>query len=186
MAKTWALDDRAQLHKDANEALDQNLAPGEAVLVIIRGMYDSALIATARRVFIFKKGMFSGATLGKKLASWDYRNLSGVQIETGMISGAVALQGAGIAGGDLGKYRSGGNDPLHAPHAVATNREHFEQARLGVARLRELIAQAQTVAPADAAPDVADQLRKLGELRDLGILTAAEFDAKKVQLLSRL
>jgi hypothetical protein len=43
-------------------------------------------------------------------------------------------------------------------------------------------------APAPAAPaalfdDVYDQLKKLGELREAGILTDAEFDAKKAQIL---
>jgi hypothetical protein len=37
-----------------------------------------------------------------------------------------------------------------------------------------------------AAPDVTDQLRKLGDLRDGGVLTNAEFEAKKHELLGRL
>lgn len=36
------------------------------------------------------------------------------------------------------------------------------------------------------APDVADQLRKLGELRDAGVLTTDEFEAKKAELLARM
>jgi membrane protein YdbS with pleckstrin-like domain len=40
--------------------------------------------------------------------------------------------------------------------------------------------------PAPPVPDVADQLRKLDELRRQGILTQAEFDAKKAQLLERM
>jgi hypothetical protein len=35
-------------------------------------------------------------------------------------------------------------------------------------------------------PDVMDQLRKLGELRDAGILSEDEFLAKKAELLGRL
>jgi hypothetical protein len=49
---------------------------------------------------------------------------------------------------------------------------------------------AQPVAPAgSAAPGVVDpidQLRRLGELRDAGIVTEAEFAAKKAEILSRL
>jgi hypothetical protein len=119
------------------------------------------------------------------MASWEYRLLSGVQLETGVIGGAVALQGAGIAGGDISARGSGASDALRAPHALALNREHFEQARRGVPELREMLAGSQNPAPV-AAPDVADQLRKLAELRDLGVLTQAEFDAKKMELLARL
>lgn len=38
-------------------------------------------------------------------------------------------------------------------------------------------------APPSASSDVADQLRKLAQLRDEGILTQAEFDAQKAKLL---
>ena len=41
----------------------------------------------------------------------------------------------------------------------------------------------QQAAPAEAAVDVADQLRKLAELRDSGILTDDEFAAQKAKLL---
>ena len=37
-----------------------------------------------------------------------------------------------------------------------------------------------------AQPDVLEQIRKLGELRDAGILTGEEFAAKKADLLKRL
>lgn len=37
-----------------------------------------------------------------------------------------------------------------------------------------------------AAVDPMEQLRKLGELRDAGVLTSAEFETKKAELLSRL
>ena len=48
-------------------------------------------------------------------------------------------------------------------------------------------------APADSRPaaatpdpDVLEQLRKLGELRNAGVLTDAEFEAKKAELLGRI
>jgi hypothetical protein len=40
--------------------------------------------------------------------------------------------------------------------------------------------------PAPAQPDILDQVRKLGELRDAGVLTEEEFAAKKAELLRRL
>lgn len=43
--------------------------------------------------------------------------------------------------------------------------------------------------PGDAAaamPDPTDQLRKLAELRDLGVISPDEFESKKAELLSRL
>lgn len=48
-------------------------------------------------------------------------------------------------------------------------------------------AHAPVAVPAPAvAPDVIAQLRQLGELRDLGVVTGAEFEAKKAEMLARL
>jgi Short C-terminal domain len=186
-----AIDDRKQLTKDANKLLDQNLAAGEVVRAIIRGTFSSAAICTDRRVFVSKQGMMGGALFGKKLTSYDYRNLTGVHLETGVVSGVFALEGPGISSHDLSYWSQGKGDPGKAPHALALNRDNFEQAKAGVALLRRLIADAQQSAysPAPAAPasvDVPDQIRKLGELRDAGFLTAAEFESKKAELLARL
>ena len=40
--------------------------------------------------------------------------------------------------------------------------------------------------PVSPDPDVLEQLRKLGELRDAGVLTDAEFATKKAELLGRI
>jgi len=44
-------------------------------------------------------------------------------------------------------------------------------------------AQAPPPAPAAAAPDYAVELQKLAQLRDQGVITAEDFEAKKKQLL---
>jgi hypothetical protein len=45
---------------------------------------------------------------------------------------------------------------------------------------------ATSPSPMAQQPDVIDQIRRLGELRDLGVLTGAEFEEKKADLLTRL
>jgi hypothetical protein len=183
MPKEWSLDDREQLHKEANKLLDENLAPGEPVLVIIRGERNSAIIGTDRRVFVFKKGFMSGSAFARKLSTWDYRNITGVQVETGIMYGSAAIQAAGIQVGEISH-----DNAAKAPHAVPLMRDHFNQAKAGGAALRQHIAahQSAPAAAPPAAPDAMDQLRKLSELRDAGILTDSEFEAKKAELLARM
>jgi Short C-terminal domain len=54
----------------------------------------------------------------------------------------------------------------------------------GAAAIQEMVAKATAQAQgAAAAPDVADQLTKLADLRDRGALTEAEFEAQKAKLL---
>jgi len=187
--KALALDDRKMLHKDANKALDENLLPGEAVRVIVPGDHDSALIGTDRRVFVFKKGLVSGAAFGRKLASWDHANVTGVQLETGVASGVALVQAPGVEATDVSAWGRGPSSALKAPHAVVLSARDFELARRGVAELRRLIAEYQGPSSGHGAaggPTVLDQLRQLGELRDAGVVTADEFEAKKAELLARL
>jgi hypothetical protein len=47
-------------------------------------------------------------------------------------------------------------------------------------------AELETPTPTRADADVLEQLRKLGELRDAGVLRPEEFEAKKAELLERL
>jgi hypothetical protein len=50
--------------------------------------------------------------------------------------------------------------------------------------MQEMIAKASPPAPgATAGPDVADELTKLADLRDRGVLSAAEFEVQKAKLL---
>jgi len=57
---------------------------------------------------------------------------------------------------------------------------------LGQVLAQNLAGAAQAGAAPVAAADVIDTLEKLAELRDRGVLTAQEFDAKKAQLLRKL
>jgi Short C-terminal domain len=188
------LADRTRLHRKANEHLDANLADGESVEVVIMGPSSQAIIGTDRRVFVYKKGFMAGATFGAEMTSWSYRNLLGVQIHTGMRSGAVVLQGPGQSGTRTSYWRGGDSDPWKAPNAIPLTRP-FERATEGVARLRQLIDAAhRQVAPTayDAGPpatagdDPIALLLRLGELRDGGVLTTEEFEAKKAEILSRI
>ncbi len=185
--RRYIMDNRNMLRNEANKLLDQNLGAGELVQVIILGLWDSAIIGTKNRAFIFKKGMMGGVMFGSKLTSWDYRNLTGVQLETGPMSGFVSLQGPGISSQDLSYWDTGKNSPAMSPHAISLNRELFPQAREGVACLRELIMEAQRSRDGETnVPDIPGQIRGLATLHDQGIITQEEFESKKKDLLKRM
>ncbi len=129
------LRDQARLHKNARIALEQNLLAGETVEVVITGLHNQAIVGTNRRAFVYKKGFMAGASFGSELTSWEYRHLIGVQLHTGMLSGAVVLQGPGQAGTSTSYWQSKDSDPLKAPNAIPVARP-WDQAQHGVARLR--------------------------------------------------
>ncbi|WP_345503905.1 SHOCT domain-containing protein [Pedococcus ginsenosidimutans] len=157
--------------------------------VVILGPSNQAVIGTNRRAFIFKKGFMAGASFGAELTSWDYRNLVGVQLHTGMMSGAVILQGPGQSGSKTSTWRNKDDDPYKAPNAIPVTRP-FDKAQTGVASLRQRIADAhapsqptQQTSPGIATNLIADELMKLAQLRDAGVLTEEEFAQQKLRLL---
>lgn len=177
------------LHAKAVGALETNLVLDEPVEVVILGPSNQAIIGTDRRAFVFKKGFMTGASFGSEMTSWDYRNLVGVQIHTGMMSGAVVLQGPGQSGTSTSNWKGADDDPYKASNAIPISRP-FNDAQSGVAALRQLLARAQHAAaqpPGGVATSVshsiADELLKLAQLRDSGLLTEEEFTQQKQRLL---
>ena len=78
--------------------------------------------------------------------------------------------------------------PIYGPEALkfperGIGIEKFKERR---AKLEESLRQHRHAAQTQAHDQVMDQIRKLGELRDDGVLSDEEFEAKKAELLSRL
>jgi len=66
---------------------------------------------------------------------------------------------------------------------AAANQAAKAQAAAPAPPAPDVAAAAAPAAPAALSDDVYDQLKKLGELREAGILTDEEFQAKKTQIL---
>jgi uncharacterized membrane protein YeaQ/YmgE (transglycosylase-associated protein family) len=78
--------------------------------------------------------------------------------------------------------------PVTGPQAMA-----FPERGIGLDRFRqrrqraeEMLRQSEHAQAHAQTQDVTEQIRQLGELRDQGVLTDEEFEAKKRDLLSRL
>jgi Short C-terminal domain len=171
--------------------------PDEPAMVVVRGTSASAIVGTDRRAFLYKQGLMAGATFGHKLASFAYENIVGVEVHTGALTGAVVIHVPGAASVSTSYWQNSKSDAHKAYNAIPIARPYAE-AQAAAAQLRAIIAEYASAhrkgappssAPAartDAEADPLEALRKLGELRDAGIVTPEEFEAKKVDLLSRL
>lgn len=150
----------------------EHLEPSEEVLAFVPGTYETkrfgqdsvrsgVLLATDRRVVFYAKKM-----TGYELESFPYENISSFE------------QGKNFMGATLRFFASG-------------NEVHLKWIKGDVAPLASAVKQRMkggtpsppVQQPQQQEPDVADQIRKLAELRDAGILTEEEFTAKKRQLL---
>ncbi len=159
----WQLGGKREIKK-----LQEHLHDGEVVEYIAQGTYATnqgiVVLTSTRMVFLFH-GLMSQA-----LEDFPYRSLSSVQSKAGLVTGELAVHASG--------------NQAVISQIVKQDLKHLADA------LRERIAtsgQRSAVASLPPSqPDVMDQLRKLGELRDAGVVTQDEFDKKKADLLSRL
>lgn len=74
---------------------------------------------------------------------------------------------------------------IHVDQAYEA-RQAATQARYDAKLAAQANSEMHEIATAEPQGDPLEQLRKLGELRELGVLTGEEFDAKKSELLTRL
>jgi len=154
------------------------LLDGEEVLNLASGRYDNRqglIVVTDRRVMFVEKGM-----VRSRLEDFPYGRVSSVQSQTSMMSGKLQI------------FASGNKAVIDnvMPKDRATEIGDYVRHRLaephGAAATPASAAPAPPVAPGAGQPDITDQLKKLGELRDAGVLTTEEFETKKAELLARL
>ena len=119
-------------------------------------------VATDKRVIFLDKGVF-GSTVTAEIA---YRNVESVTHSTGMIMAGVQITGRGVS-----SYRIEDIKPKPSAKVFADT-------------VRRLVEKWQSqAAPAVAQGSDADELEKWAKLLSNGIVTQAEFDHKKRQLL---
>lgn len=172
MAKIEKLIEQAQPH----------LQPGEQVNAAVMGTYETkilgndsvrsgVMLATDQRIVFYAKKLG-----GYDLESFTFGNISSFE------------QSKSMMGHQISFFASGNKVTLKWISDLAAV-EKFTLAfksRIG-GRAPESAASHEPANSAGSASDVVfDQLRKLGQLRDAGVVTNEEFDAKKAELLARL
>jgi hypothetical protein len=154
--------------KEINE-LPDILAADEQIDNIIQGMYNNGqgiLVSTNRRLVFVDKGLLYGI----KVEDFPLDKLTSIQYETGLLFGKVKLHTSG-------------------------NIASIEQVDKSAARkfaefVRDKLSQPKQQAPvqpaAAAQPGILEQIEKLAQLKEKGILSEEEFTEQKKKLLEKL
>lgn len=107
---------------------------------------------------------------------FPYDKVSSVKSETGMRSGKLTI----FASGNKAELKD-----IH-PKARVPEIGDYVRGRISAGSSNKPVAAAAPTAAPAAEDGPMEQLKKLGELREAGILTDEEFETKKAELLSRL
>ncbi len=121
---------------------------------------------TDTRLLFFFDGL-----LNKQSEDFPLSIVSTVTASSGLLNATVRI----VSGGHHTEIR-------RCPTADASRLAGAARTALAASRA----AQTLPSQPATAPPDIAAQIRQLGELKNAGLLTDVEFDTKKQELLSRM
>jgi hypothetical protein len=146
--------------------LDKQIHDDENVLITVQGKYEDKIgvfSATDKRL-IFAGKFF----LGSVVKEVDYQKLTSIKLETGLINAKIILE---YSGGDITISQI---DKTVAPELV----EVVKSKQVQISTLDN----SMLTTPSSNA-DLFEKLKKLGELKNSGILTDEEFQAQKQKLL---
>lgn len=133
-------------------------------------------------VVIRREGFFGRTSHGRSEKSLAVKSIGAVQFKpaTALVNGHIQFSVSGESSRhSIGFGRS--QDAAKDENAVIFKKNQSPEFEV----IRDAIRAAQASGESPA-PDLADQLAKLAVLRDQGVLTGDEFEAKKAQLLERM
>lgn len=159
--------------------LETHLHENEVVDKIATGTYAGGtgiVVLTDKRLMFVKDGWTS-----KTSEDFPFSRISSINWHSGMLTGQIDVHVQGLKTEIKNVYKDAGK------LIVDRVRHHISKGDMPTSAAPATSASTGPSAPAaPAEPDVYEQLRKLGELRDAGVLTEDEFLAKKATLLERL
>jgi zinc-ribbon domain len=117
------------LHRRARTALADALEPGEEPRLVIRGLGATAMIATDRRVFVFKAGARAGLPFSSRLKSFEYESVMRVDVRRAGDMDVVVIHAPQKISSCSSYWVDGRDDPWRARNAVPVGRASAETDR---------------------------------------------------------
>jgi hypothetical protein len=167
--------------------LRATLGADEKVFVKLRGAFGEALVCTTSRVLILKAGWMTGQLFGTGMFQCRYTKVGGAQVTFHLVTGYFELSSGGMQNTPKSFWKTEKSiNAAKAPNCVAI--DGADRA----ARFRDacafIVQRAASGAQAERyeSYDELGVLERLAKLRSDGVISQAEFEAKKAQIRSRV
>jgi hypothetical protein len=184
------------------KSIETHKSTSEQLLMIITEPYTNhqgALLVFENRCMIVKGGfwggLMAGSLGGERAATFYFTQITGIEYNSGMLTGVLEILTASYQGtankdfwrGTNQSRNADSNDPWTLSNTLPLTKEAYKSAMSMIDEMKRMIAEAQRPAAPAAAPapvgNLADEIAKLSDLREKGLLTEAEFAAAKAKLL---
>lgn len=184
------------------EEAQKSCRANERPLFILAEGQAGGLVAFEDRCMIIKKGAMTGFMAGSvgggRVATFMYADITGIEYNSGWVTGVLEILTASYQGtGNKDYWRGTGkgrnadsNDPWTLSNTLPLGKPTYEQARSKLDMMRQLIAEAKRPQQVTAPPtqpiaaSLADEIQALAALHQSGVLDDEEFKSAKARLLS--
>jgi hypothetical protein len=196
-----------RLSAKASLAVERLCHEGESdpwLILVPPGEFSGLLAAWHNRLAIIKTGALTGlmtGTLGGGRSTvFHFKDVTGIEYNSGIMMGVLEVLTPSYSGtanrdfwkGALQHRNADANDPYTVSNTLPLARENYRAFQDQINELRRRIADSKetTVSVSVSSPQdsvssgVADELKKLADLRDAGVLTEDEFATAKARLLA--
>ncbi len=174
------------LSKKNKKLLDENLQKGETVEFCLVGGGDQVIIALDNRLIILKSGIMAGATFGSRVTSFYYTDITGFEINTGLINGVIEINTPSYEGTRQKDFwsMSKDRDPWKMSNCLPIAKLDLGVYQPYLEKLRiKIDTSKQLKTSNERGVEMSKELEKLAELASRGILSEDEFKQAKRRLL---
>lgn len=156
----------------------------EKVFVKLQGSFGEVLVITDKSLYILKWGFMAGSILGGRCNAFGFNSITGLEIKKGLLTGTFEVLTPATQNTQKSYWGSGSNDAIKSDNIVTFQQNKFNLFQEAVKIGRELINKSYSKSRQNSQekPDYSE-LEKLAELKEKGIITQGEFEAKKKKIL---
>jgi hypothetical protein len=131
----------AEQHKSEDENIEFCLVSTHVI-----GGWHQAIVALKERLLVIKPGMVAGATFGARVTSFYYRDITGIEVNTGLISGVIEINTPAYQGTkqkDFWNVKDDDKNPFRVTNCLPVDRFELKEYKPYIDRLRKMIREAK-------------------------------------------
>lgn len=165
--------------------------PNENVRYCLRGDLNHSLVMLDDRLLVVKPGFHAGSTFGALTTSILYADITGIQVHSFLIAAWIEISSPSFQGRERKRNRhprTSDRDVYKLPNCIPVKKRRLEDCQPALHELHERISAAHQPNPA-AGPPVAstrivNELTRLSDLLERGVITHAEYAIARQSLIS--
>ncbi|MDP8212067.1 MAG: SHOCT domain-containing protein [Candidatus Zapsychrus exili] len=177
------------LNKKIQRLVRENLNQNETVLFCLVGNFSQSLIALDERILVIKSGFMAGATFGSRVTSLHYKDITGIEVNTGLLTGVIEISTPSYQGTREKDWwaMARDRDPMKVSNCIPIEKNKLKEYQPYLEKLRQKIRDAKNTVNLNSHDDgksIGSELEKLVSLYSSGMLSNEEFEQAKKKLLS--